>query len=55
MPDLTEAYVNLGIALYQQKETEQALKEFEAALRLNPTNALALKYVQALHSRASRR
>jgi len=55
MPGLTEAHLNLGIALYQQEELEEALKEFNTALRLNPTNALALKYVQALHSRASRR
>jgi tetratricopeptide (TPR) repeat protein len=55
MPDLTEARLNLGIALYQQEEPEEALKEFEAVLRLNPTNALALQYVQALRSRASGR
>jgi tetratricopeptide (TPR) repeat protein len=53
MPGLVEARLNLGIALYHEGKLEEALGEFESVLQRNSTNALALKYVQALRDRAS--
>ena len=53
MPDLAEARLNLGIALYRQEKWAEARSEFERVLQRNPTNALALRYVQALRDRAS--
>ena len=54
MPDLMEAHLNLGIALANDKRYSEALAEFEEVLQRNPTNSLALKYVEALReSRAA--
>jgi tetratricopeptide (TPR) repeat protein len=53
MPDVAEARLNLGIALYHQDKLTEALKEFEQVLQRNPSNALALKYLQALRDRTS--
>jgi tetratricopeptide (TPR) repeat protein len=53
MPDLAEARLNLGIALYRQEKLTEAFREFEQVLQRNPTNALALKYLQALRDRTS--
>jgi len=48
MPGVAEAQLNLGIALYQQRKFEAAQEQFKEVLQRNPTNALALKYAQAL-------
>ncbi len=53
MPNLVEARLNLGIALYRQEKLEEARNEFEQVVQRNPTNALALNYLQALRERAS--
>ena len=53
MPEVAEARLNLGIALYHQDKLTEALKEFEQVLQRNPSNALALKYLQALRERPS--
>jgi len=55
MPDVVEARLNLGIALYRQQKLDEALAEFEAVVQRSPTNALALKYLQALRDAAVRR
>lgn len=47
-PDLAEARINLGIARYQQQKFTEARASFQAALESDPTNATALKYLQAL-------
>jgi tetratricopeptide (TPR) repeat protein len=51
-PNLLEARLNLGIALMTQGKSEEALSCLEAVLEKNPTNPLALKYVQALRANA---
>ena len=48
MPDLVEARLNLGISLYQQQKSEEARVYFAEVLQRNPTNALAMKYMQRL-------
>jgi Flp pilus assembly protein TadD len=48
MPEVIEARLNLGIALYQQQKREEALATFEEVMQRSPTNALAQKYVRAL-------
>jgi tetratricopeptide (TPR) repeat protein len=48
LPGVMEARLNLGIALYQQRKSAAALEQFEEVLRHDGTNALALKYVEAL-------
>ena len=53
MPDLVEARLNLGISLYQQQKWAEALETFEQALQRDPTNTVALTYVQALRSRTT--
>ena len=47
-PDLMQARVNLGIALYQEGKFASAEASFEEALRRDPNNATALKFMQAL-------
>ncbi len=51
MPELLEARMNLGIALMHQGQNAEALAQFQQVLQRSPTNALALKYVEALTSR----
>jgi tetratricopeptide (TPR) repeat protein len=51
MPDLLEARLNLGIALVHQGRGAEALTQFQQVLQQSPTNALALKYVEALTPR----
>ena len=53
MPNLTEARLNLGISLCQQQKWAAAQEAFEQALERNPTNAVALKYLQAVRDRGS--
>jgi tetratricopeptide (TPR) repeat protein len=52
-PDLVEARLNLAVALVNEKDYSGALMQFEEVLRQNPTNAMALRYVQALRDRPS--
>lgn len=51
MPDLVEARLNLGMALAHEENYSDALAQFEEVLRRNPTNALALRYAQALRAK----
>ena len=53
MPEVAEARLNLGITLYRQEKLAEALQVFDQVLQMNPTNALALQYLQALHARTS--
>jgi tetratricopeptide (TPR) repeat protein len=50
-PEFLEARLNLGIALMTQDKPEEALSCFEAVLQKNPTNQLALKYIQTVRAR----
>ena len=50
-PDDLEARLNLGITIMAQGRTNEALSSFDAVLQKSPTNALALRYVQALRAR----
>jgi tetratricopeptide (TPR) repeat protein len=51
-PDLVEARLNLGMALVNGKNYSGALTQFEEALQRDPTNAMALHYVQVLREKA---
>lgn len=55
MPDLIEAKLNLGYALYQAGQRSEALREFEQVAARNPTNAMALHYMELLKSSPSNR
>lgn len=39
-PDWIEAHINLGVALYHQRELDAAQRSFRAALGLDPANAI---------------
>ena len=54
-PDLIEARMNLGMALVNEGNYSNAFGQFEEVLRRNPTNALALRYDQALREKLSTR
>jgi tetratricopeptide (TPR) repeat protein len=47
-PELIEARLNLGIALSNQHLNQQALDQFDAVLRQDARNPIALKYAQTL-------
>jgi predicted Zn-dependent protease len=51
-PDSVDARLNLGIVLAQTGRGPEALGFFQEVLQRNPTNALALKYVQSLRGEA---
>jgi tetratricopeptide (TPR) repeat protein len=51
LPNLLEARLNLGIALAEQGQTDEAVRELEWVLQRNPTNATALRYLEALRPR----
>ena len=53
MPDLPEARLNLGMALVNEGKYSEALAQFDKVLEQNPTNAMALDYVQALRQKLS--
>jgi tetratricopeptide (TPR) repeat protein len=53
VPDLVEAHLNLGLALVNENKYSDALAQFEQVLQRNPTNAMALRYAQALRARLS--
>ncbi len=50
MPQVAQAQLNLGIALYQQQKYEESSVAFQSATKIDPTNALALKYMKLLQS-----
>jgi tetratricopeptide (TPR) repeat protein len=51
MPNVVEAQLNLGIALYQEGDWNDSLNEFEQVVASNPTNALARHYVEIIRQR----
>ena len=51
-PDLAEAHIAVGLFHYYGfREYEQALTEFQHALQLQPSNALALSFIAFVHRR----
>jgi tetratricopeptide (TPR) repeat protein len=40
-PDWVEAHINLGVALYQMGQTEEARAAFQAAVQLDPMNGIS--------------
>jgi tetratricopeptide (TPR) repeat protein len=50
-PDYAPAHLNLGVALQQLGQTQDALTQFQEALRLEPDNKLAAQYREALRNR----
>lgn len=53
MPDFLEARLNLAFALMNETKLQDSLTQFENVLQQSPTNALALKYAQALRAKLS--
>jgi tetratricopeptide (TPR) repeat protein len=53
MPNMPEARLNLGISLVDAGNYPEALLEFKKVLELDPTNAMALQYTQALRRKLS--
>jgi tetratricopeptide (TPR) repeat protein len=51
MPDVVEARLNLGIALFRDKQWNDSLSEFEQVAARSPTNALARHYLALLRQR----
>jgi tetratricopeptide (TPR) repeat protein len=51
MPEVMEARLNLGIALYQQGQWKQSLEQFEQVSARSPTNALARQYLALLRGK----
>jgi len=49
-PELLEARLNLGIALFNQHRNPEALEQFEEVLHEHSTNAVALKYAGLLRT-----
>jgi len=45
-PRYARGHLNLGVALLKQGEAKKAAEEFQEALRLEPTNAVAAEYLQ---------
>jgi tetratricopeptide (TPR) repeat protein len=53
MPEMVEARLNLGIALFREGQWNESLHEFEQVAARNPANALARHYLDILHGRPS--
>jgi tetratricopeptide (TPR) repeat protein len=53
MPDLPEAHLNLGISLTDGGKYSEALEQFNQVLQRNSTNAVALRYIQAIKQKLS--
>jgi Flp pilus assembly protein TadD len=49
-PDMLEARLNLGVALMNQGRAVEARSQLEDVLQRSPTNALALRYLDALRA-----
>jgi len=45
------AHLNLGVALVKQGDLENAARQFEETLRLQPQNPLAADYLQQLRAK----
>jgi Flp pilus assembly protein TadD len=43
------AHLNLGVALIQLGDLDGAIQQFEEAQRIEPTNQLALMYLEKAH------
>ena len=50
-PEYAPAHLNLGVALEQLGQVQDALTQFEETLRLEPGNKLAAHYLEALRAR----
>jgi predicted Zn-dependent protease len=50
MPEIVEARLNLGIALYEAGNFAESRQELEEVAARSPTNALAQKYLTLLHN-----
>src|SRR5208282_5876968 len=48
MPEVIEARLNLGIALFRDQQWNESLNEFEQIAARSPTNALARRYLELL-------
>jgi tetratricopeptide (TPR) repeat protein len=51
MPDVVEARLNLGIALYRQGDWNASFNEFQEVTARSPTNALAQHYLALLNEK----
>ena len=49
-PDHPWAHLNLGVALFKQGRREEAMRQFEEALRLDPQLLKAREYLEQLNS-----
>jgi lipoprotein NlpI len=49
-PELTEAHLNLGIALSNEHLNRQALDQFDEVLRRDSQNQIALTYAKILRA-----
>jgi Flp pilus assembly protein TadD len=54
MPEVIEARLNLGIALYQDGQLDASQTEFEQVAARSPTNVLAQHYLELLRNRSVR-
>jgi len=53
-PRYTRAHFNIGV-LYWKKDLRQAVREFEAALRIDPNDAQSRKYYEIARRRLSQK
>ena len=47
-PGHAMAHLNLGVALVREHDLDNALRHFQEAARLDPTNQLAREYIEKL-------
>jgi len=53
-PDFVKGRVNFGVALAKHRKIEEAIREFQAALQLNPTNESARRNLEMLQTMKAR-
>jgi tetratricopeptide (TPR) repeat protein len=53
LPDVLEARLNLGIALFHEGQWRQSREQFEQVTARSPTNALALHYLDLLRDKSA--
>ncbi|HZV35054.1 MAG TPA: tetratricopeptide repeat protein [Verrucomicrobiae bacterium] len=51
MPDVVEARINLGIALYRQEKWDESLVQFQEVATRNPDNRIARQYLELLQKK----